>query len=1476
MPMQRRRRGVAGKAVWCNERLWVIINSHWFHLKRWMGDAQQIADVYSQLSRQQAIALLDGFCRVDGSRSRIQYDSGSEPTGQWWCNHSSFPLIDHLQLIGQLAGAAVDLQRISKAGKTTSIDGRTVTLSVDHWALSFTFTKSQRRIPFQTAPLAQPVDVSDDIDGRGYHDYKNDGRVFCITVEDNSNFLTQRLSHKRLRDGSTRVRAHSVLVGNCVAKGTLIALANGTSVPIERVQKGAHVLSYYAALDPEETEGLTVRQVNAVLDQGVKECVELLFSDGRILVCTPDHRIRTANGRWVEAKDLVVGADEVAVGVEYPNATAVAEGDDEKPDVYRSTDEITHSVFRDAQVLPLFRVQLVGRREVGVHHVYDLSVPSPQGDVSRSFVANGVVVHNCHDNDNSDGFMLSCDTCVVEGTVVGVMTGRGVPIEQVVEEGREVMGVVRGGGEGGGGMGRTVVERGAVGKNAKGERKVHRMWLANGHHLDLTDDHRVFIRTADSTSPPLCKPVRELRCAWRHALNGGAGAEGDEVMMGMDCAVDDLRLDTEEEQRWSLPLLGGLAPLSFTTLPLPYGPPLLHRDRALAFARLLGFVVGRGRVRCRRGGVEECEVSVRMTHGLNVEEWQSDVRAVVGGDRPIPRPKWRRSRHHHHTATTGHWCLLLPAALSFALCALPGSSDEQPLSSSFFSPPTFLTSSSSPLPPSAFVREYVAALYGAVGSPLRLLRRSGDNDGVLDRSIRFQLPRSHPFHPSPSSTAFLHHVRRLLSSSTPIPTRLSHKQCRLSSSSSQSSLSASSLVLSDLLSFSHSVSYRYDVLKQLRLSVACAYLRYMSNIHQQRSSPPSPSPLPDTHTAMPLLHASSSSDHPLHLASFTHFLSAVGVPSLFSSLTLPSLSTVPVYYLPLISLTPLPSPARVYDLSMRPPHPPSFSASSVLVHNCEVWQHGDCLSVNERSVPEQYFCEICMPGHPIHVMNESVKKSAINKKMKGKGKGAGAKAAAVLGSPGMEGKKLEAGKKKTVAGAVEKKEVKAGAGKEMGGKEGKTAPVGDAALKRKKVKREEDSSPTFAATPTDRRDARDQPPPKRAKTDERPSSTTTTTATAREAPSPAAASSSTPAADAASAVAVDEEGGVDSREQKKLKRLLEIIKKSEDQSKKAKKKTDGPDGPAEGKDRDDSTHIGVGLVERPPAIDEDAAMDTTSGPSSPNISTARSVRAKLRAEREEQDLPPSTAGGVEAGPSSAPPLPAKSGDAGRKKRKGLMAGVGSDDESSDVVDFAYRRRAWQQNKARHAVLGPFYLGRKEFLLKEWRRVKEREETGWDGGVKQEEVGLVKRVIDNWREEKREKEEAKEGGPAGRHRMRTQTNTAGIPTCTRAEIVGPPPALAPAASTSPPSSADFNGDRKRKREEDADAAAATAASPSRNGSHAAAPSSSPPAGPSRPSIPKVSRSMVNGVASKASAGTARMVSSSSSSSGNNRVGSTTPH
>ena len=108
------------------------------------------------------------------------------------------------------------------------------------------------------------------------------------------------------------------LVFDCIAEGSLISLADGTSLPIEAVCEGTRVLSRRVGVGEGEGDGLVPLPVKRAMNKGVRPCVELLFSDGRTLTCTADHRILTAEGRWVKAGELVVGTSQVAVGVEYP------------------------------------------------------------------------------------------------------------------------------------------------------------------------------------------------------------------------------------------------------------------------------------------------------------------------------------------------------------------------------------------------------------------------------------------------------------------------------------------------------------------------------------------------------------------------------------------------------------------------------------------------------------------------------------------------------------------------------------------------------------------------------------------------------------------------------------------------------------------------------------------------------------------------------------------------------------------------------------------------------------------------------------------------------------------------------------------------------------------------------------------------------------------------------------------------------
>ncbi|MBI3616592.1 MAG: hypothetical protein HY211_08790 [Candidatus Omnitrophica bacterium] len=71
-------------------------------------------------------------------------------------------------------------------------------------------------------------------------------------------------------------------------------------------------------LGPTANGELTMALQTEAMTQGVRDCVCLVLQDGRTLVCTPDHKILCAGGRWVRADQLLPGQDRVVVGLEAP------------------------------------------------------------------------------------------------------------------------------------------------------------------------------------------------------------------------------------------------------------------------------------------------------------------------------------------------------------------------------------------------------------------------------------------------------------------------------------------------------------------------------------------------------------------------------------------------------------------------------------------------------------------------------------------------------------------------------------------------------------------------------------------------------------------------------------------------------------------------------------------------------------------------------------------------------------------------------------------------------------------------------------------------------------------------------------------------------------------------------------------------------------------------------------------------------
>jgi aconitase A len=112
------------------------------------------------------------------------------------------------------------------------------------------------------------------------------------------------------------LRFHLVGYGctTCITEGTPVLLANGTTRRIEQMPHAGGV----ALLAPTIDGRLGSATQAEMMVQGERECVSLVLQDGRTLVCTPDHKILCADGRWVRADQLVLGQDRVVVGLEAP------------------------------------------------------------------------------------------------------------------------------------------------------------------------------------------------------------------------------------------------------------------------------------------------------------------------------------------------------------------------------------------------------------------------------------------------------------------------------------------------------------------------------------------------------------------------------------------------------------------------------------------------------------------------------------------------------------------------------------------------------------------------------------------------------------------------------------------------------------------------------------------------------------------------------------------------------------------------------------------------------------------------------------------------------------------------------------------------------------------------------------------------------------------------------------------------------
>lgn len=230
---------------------------------------------------------------------------------------------------------------------------------------------------------AEEIDLKDDLDH------------WPKLSDDERHFIKMVLAFFAATDGIVNENLVEQFMGDvqlaearCFVADTPVTLKNGISIPIQDISIGDEILGYC----PKKKKIVPAKVTMTKHHKDKKECVKVVLEDGREIECTTDHRILTKDGTWVEAGQLDIGS-RVAMSVDYP----------------LTTKEMIE------KELPMFYLKVKKIIPIGKEEVYDLTVEDP----INSFIANGVVVHNCFygfqiamENIHGETYSLLIDTLI--------------------------------------------------------------------------------------------------------------------------------------------------------------------------------------------------------------------------------------------------------------------------------------------------------------------------------------------------------------------------------------------------------------------------------------------------------------------------------------------------------------------------------------------------------------------------------------------------------------------------------------------------------------------------------------------------------------------------------------------------------------------------------------------------------------------------------------------------------------------------------------------------------------------------------------------------------------------------------------------------------------------------------------------------------------------------------------------------------
>ncbi len=371
-----------------------------------------------------------------------------------------------------------------------------------------------------------------------------------------------------------------------------------------------------------------------------------------------------------------------------------------------------------------------------------------------------------------------CTTCLAAGTPVLLGNGMARSIERMPAAGGSALF-----GPTAGGALRTAAHTQTI---DQGTRECISLTLEDGRTLTCTPDHEI-----------LCADGRWIRADQLSLAK-------DRVVMGLEAPLDEPQPDEVEY----LLLAGGMR---FTL------DTAAERDKTLAFARLLGHLLGDGSISVAGQG------RITVGQALDRELVLNDVELVTG-KRPAA------SRYDERK-----WTVALPMELTNAIVALSGVRVGRRIHQSP-TLPEFIADERCPV---AIVREFLAGAFGADGQAPTLHRYAeGGEAATLEHPMYSQ--SAPPEYVEPLEE-LLREVIRLLDRCgvKTVGSKLYEYPVRRSASSYPSPRDGIPrieirLELPDGLSFIERVGFRYCVDKSLRASAAAVYWRTIDTINRQR------------------------------------------------------------------------------------------------------------------------------------------------------------------------------------------------------------------------------------------------------------------------------------------------------------------------------------------------------------------------------------------------------------------------------------------------------------------------------------------------------------------------------------------------------------------------------------------------------------------------------------------------------------------